>query len=117
MKMIHWDTLQDCENECQSDNGGTQMVREDDAVFLHVRSDLLAGPDLLAACKYPRFGDTAALLDKAADALDVEAKAEGPNVQSLLSGHLRRAAKNIRKALVKAKGEEANRETPKPAPQ
>ncbi len=52
MKMIHWDTLQEKEDECRSDNGGTQMIREDDAVFLNVQSDLLAGPKLLATCEW-----------------------------------------------------------------
>jgi len=52
MKMIHWDTLQENESECTTDHGETRMVREDDAVFLHVRSDLLAGPELLEDVAY-----------------------------------------------------------------
>lgn len=46
-QMVHWDTLQEQEDSCVCDNGGTQMVRDDGAVFLYVRADLLAGPDLL----------------------------------------------------------------------
>lgn len=58
-----------------------------------------AAPDLLAACHYPRHGDTATLLEKAADLLDKDCK---PGWQSYFTPHLRRAAKTMREAIAKA---------------
>lgn len=51
---------------------------------------------LREACKYPRYGDTAKLMEEAADLLDKQVK-EGWS--SFLTPHLRRAADRIRQAL------------------
>lgn len=55
--MIHWDTLQESEERCVSDKGGSTMRREDEAVFLYLRPDLANAPGvfdalgaLVAAC-------------------------------------------------------------------
>ena len=48
LPMIHWDTVQEGEDRCRSDNGGSNMKRDDGAVYLHLRSDLVAGPELLS---------------------------------------------------------------------
>jgi hypothetical protein len=58
MKMVHWDTLQENEMECATDDGSTRMRHEDGATFLYVRADLLAAPALAChAALDDRFPD------------------------------------------------------------
>ena len=57
---------------------------------------------LVAALKYPRFGDTATLLEKMADSLDRQTDAGWTH---LYSHHLRNAAQDMREALAQAEKE------------
>lgn len=54
---------------------------------------------LLEACRYPRHGDTAKLLEMAADHIDQNTE---PGWQSYFTPHLRNAAKGIREAIRQA---------------
>lgn len=54
MKMIHWLTLEEHEDSCRSDDGGAQMERQDNAVVLLLRSDLIAAPKLLEFVEHLR---------------------------------------------------------------
>jgi len=64
-----------------------------------------AAPDLLAACSYPRFGDTAGLLLKAAEEMERNA---GEGWTSLYARHFRNAAQQMREAVTKAKDAPVN---------
>jgi hypothetical protein len=49
--------------------------------------------------RYPRYGDTAGLLDTLATVLEYYASAEGEDTRSYIAPHARRAAERIREAL------------------
>lgn len=57
---------------------------------------------LVEALKYPRYGDTATLLEKVADNLEHLA---GPGHTSIFTNHLLNAAKQMRAALKAVEGE------------
>jgi hypothetical protein len=78
-------------------HGATDTEAIERAAVLVARYNLQA--ELVNALKYPRHGDTAKLLEKAADMIDTQTE-EGWS--SYFTPHLRRAAKMVRKALERA---------------
>ncbi len=82
--------------------GYADGLERTDGVMAGLARLLAAAPDMFEALKYPRHGDTAKLLEKAADLLDKQADPKGEGWKSYFTPHLRRAAEGIREALDKA---------------